>query len=139
MTTTARYDPRYLRGVDYFNREEFFESHDAWEELWLEETGPAKDFLKGLIQGAVALYHFGNHNYRGARKLWSGCQRLLGPYRPKYLGLDIDGFLERMSCCFEPVCLPSADRRRPGLDCRLVPRIHLDPPPGARRIPSPES
>jgi predicted metal-dependent hydrolase len=123
------YDPRYLRGVQYFNRHAFFESHDAWEEVWLEETGPAKDFFKGLIQGAVALYHFRNRNFGGARKLWTGCQRLLEPFRPKYLGLDVEGFLKEMSNCFAELFRAPAAGPPPHLAGERVPRIQLDPAP----------
>jgi predicted metal-dependent hydrolase len=123
------YDPRYLRGVEYFNGHAFFESHDAWEEVWLEETGPAKAFFKGLIQAAVALYHLGNSNFGGARKLWTGCRRLLEPYRPRYLGLDVDRFLGEMSHCLEELNSAPAHGARPRLHRELVPRIQLDPPP----------
>src|SRR5262245_57419384 len=56
------YDPRYLAGVLFFNRRDFFEAHEVWEDLWQECTGPERKFVQALIQAAVALYHFGNGN-----------------------------------------------------------------------------
>ena len=29
-------DPRYLRGVELFNRGDYFDAHEVWEELWLD-------------------------------------------------------------------------------------------------------
>jgi hypothetical protein len=60
------YDVRYLGGVRFFNDGDFFEAHEVWEGLWLETSGPERRFYQGLIQAAVALYHFGNGNLRGA-------------------------------------------------------------------------
>ena len=34
------YHPLYLKGIGYFNACEFFESHEAWEEIWTEYQGP---------------------------------------------------------------------------------------------------
>ena len=52
------YDPRYLQGIELFNRGEFFEAHHQWEEVWLDDKGPSNEFYKGLIQVAIALHHF---------------------------------------------------------------------------------
>src|SRR5258708_1315259 len=46
----ATYDPLYLKGIELFNACEFFESHEAWEELWQQDFGPSRKFLQGLIQ-----------------------------------------------------------------------------------------
>lgn len=95
------YPEPYLRGIELFNRGEFFDCHDAWEELWLEVGPPRANFLKGLIQAAVALYHLDAKNLKGALKLYEGQKRLLLPYRPQMMGLDIDPFLASMDLTFE--------------------------------------
>ncbi len=64
------YDPLYLGGIKHFNECDFFEAHEVWEELWTDYRGESRKFYQGLIQAAVALYHFGNGNIRGARKLY---------------------------------------------------------------------
>ncbi|MBI4483653.1 MAG: DUF309 domain-containing protein [Acidobacteria bacterium] len=96
------YDPesdRYRRGVELFNAGEFFESHEVWEELWLEEPGPAKLFLQGLIQVAAAFHHFQQSNYAGTRSLLkTGMEKLEG-FRPRYGGIDLDAFLGRLLDC----------------------------------------
>lgn len=130
MESTA-YDPLYLKGIEFFNTCEFFESHEAWEELWQEDFGPARKFLQGLIQAAVALHHFGNGNIRGAKKVYFGSCGYLEPYRPKYMGLDLDKFLAEMKTCFTEVI--AADEDYPQIDIvpDTIPEIHLDPPPAA--------
>ncbi|MGC3968698.1 MAG: DUF309 domain-containing protein [Pirellulales bacterium] len=65
---SAQYDPLYLKGIELFNTCEFFEAHEAWEELWQEHFGPDRKFYQGLIQAAVAVHHFCNGNIRGAKR-----------------------------------------------------------------------
>ena len=60
-----QYDPRYLEGIDCFNRGAFFDAHEVWEALWTDTEGPSRRFYQGLIQVAVCLHHFGNGNLRG--------------------------------------------------------------------------
>lgn len=69
----------YLRAVDYFNRADFFEAHETWEDIWRAAAGPEKRYLQGLIQIAVALHHHSTGNVAGARSLLKrGCKNLDG-------------------------------------------------------------
>ena len=43
------YDPRYLKGIDFFNAREFFDAHETWEELWHGTHGEPRNFIQGLI------------------------------------------------------------------------------------------
>src|SRR6476619_5464854 len=79
----AAHDPRYLEGIEHFNKCDFFEAHEVWEELWADTQGPPRRFYQGLIQVAVCLHHFGNGNIRGAKKLYVGCRGYLEDYRPR--------------------------------------------------------
>ena len=65
LVDPSEYDPLYLAGVLKFNECDYYECHEVWEELWTEYRGPARKFYQGLIQAAVALYHFGNGNFYG--------------------------------------------------------------------------
>lgn len=122
------YHPLYLRGIEQFNRQRFFESHDSWEELWIDQRGAARAFYQGLIQAAAALHHLRGGNLRGARKLAAGSSGYLDRYRPKYQGLDVDRFLEEMSQCVDGALDADAEGAR---DSGRVaaPKIRLDPAP----------
>ena len=131
-TAAEPYDPLYLAGIEHFNACEYYESHEVWEELWTEYRGPARKFYQGLIQAAVALYHFGNGNIRGARKLHASVHGYLEPYLPRYLGLDLEAFLAGFDRCLAEVA--ASDEAFPAiqLDPDLLPEIHLDPPAAGR-------
>jgi len=128
MSEDTSYPPLYLQGIAYFNDCEFFESHEVWEELWADCTGPDRKFYQGLIQAAVALHHFGNGNLRGAKKLYFGSRGYLEPYRPLHMGLDLDRFFAEMEQCFAAVLACEDGSPLPEIVGDLIPEIHLDPP-----------
>src|SRR6266446_7084681 len=134
--TMAEYDLRYLGGIVFFNLRDFFEAHEVWESIWLDCAGPERRFIQGLIQAAVALYHFGNGNLRGAAKLFKTGRAYMEAYESPYLGLDRQAFWQQMERCFAPLFAdPNPDRYlRP--DEALLPVITLDPPPA--QWPNPE-
>ncbi len=115
------YDARYLRGIDHFNRREFFEAHEVWEDLWIEINDERKGFYHGLIQAAVALHHALRDNYGGARSLYARMRNNLDLFRPEYEGLDVDGFLGRMHTS----CSPALEGRP--IDASTLPLISLRP------------
>ncbi len=120
------YDPLYLKGIEHFNECDFFESHEVWEELWTEYRGPSRKFYQGLIQAAVALYHFGNGNIRGAKKLFHSTRDYLRPYAPKHQGLDLEKFLGQFEQCFAEVAATTEEFPVIDLDPELIPEIHLE-------------
>jgi len=128
-TTPDDYDPLYLAGIVSFNECDYYESHEQWEELWTDYRGPSRKFYQGLIQAAVALYHFGNGNIRGARKLHASASDYLEPYKPKLLGLDVEAFLTAFHRCLAEVAASDEAFPEIELDPELLPEIHLDPPP----------
>jgi predicted metal-dependent hydrolase len=117
----------YADGIRHFNACDFFEAHETWEELWTEYRGPARRFYQGLIQAAVALHHCGNGNLRGAKKVYASSRAYLDDYRPAYLGLNLDAFLDQYQRCFAEVLASTDDFPRIDVDPELIPEIHLDP------------
>ena len=94
------------KGALLFNHHLFFEVHEVLEAQWLQETGQEKLFLQGLIQIAVAFYHLENANLRGAQMLLQDGMAKLSPYRPAFLGVELQEFLTRLAVCREEIrCL----------------------------------
>lgn len=125
------YDRRYLGGILCFNQHDFFAAHEVWEGQWLECAGPERRFIQALIQAAVALYHFGNGNLRGALKLYQSSHDYMKAYESPYWGLDIHVFWQQMDLCFAEAKAHQDPESRPALHEELIPTIQLDPPPDA--------
>jgi hypothetical protein len=48
---------RLEQGRVAFNRGEYFEAHELWEDAWRELAGAERIFVQGLIQIAAGLHH----------------------------------------------------------------------------------
>src|SRR4029078_5456439 len=122
--TTATYDPRYLEGIEHFNKCDFFEAHEVWEELWADTQGQARKFYQGLIQVAVCLHHFGNGNTRGAKKLYLTSLGYLQEYRPHHLGRDLEKLFRDFEACLKPVMESPDEFPKIDIVPDLIPEIH---------------
>jgi uncharacterized protein len=85
---------QFWQGIEQFNAGEFYACHDTLEALWMEATEPEKTFYQGILQIAVALYHLGNSNWRGAAILLGEGSNRLRRYPSVYGGIDVDELLE---------------------------------------------
>ncbi|MFB8789109.1 MAG: DUF309 domain-containing protein [Potamolinea sp.] len=83
----------FLLGVEQFNQQEFYACHDTLEALWMEALEPQKRFYQGILQIAVACYHLGNLNWRGAVVLLGEGSARLRDYQPIYEGIDVTELL----------------------------------------------
>jgi len=116
-------NPQFLEGIRCFNCRAFFEAHEVWEDLWRDDQGPARRFYQGLIQLAVCLHHFRNGNTRGAKKLCLSGSAYLEPYRPAYLGLDLDRLLKELQVCCGELLSSQEPIPTTKLDLDLLPTI----------------
>jgi hypothetical protein len=79
----------YLRGIDLFNHGFYWESHEAWEAVWISagRRGSVADFLKALIKVAAA-----GVKAREGRE--AGCVQLINGIQTSHLkhfcGLNLD-------------------------------------------------
>ena len=137
--SSVQYDPRYLAGIVLFNRGEFFEAHEVWESIWMEEFGPDRKFYQGLIQAAVALCHFCNGNAAGALKLYKSSRDYMNRYGTPFLGLDQTDFWGQMDRCFAELVASDLLAKESGalpprkIDIQeaLIPTMTLQPSPDA--------
>jgi predicted metal-dependent hydrolase len=60
---------QYQRGISLFNNAEFFDAHEALEDIWRAAPPENKKFLQGLIQVAVAFHHYSTGNRVGMRSV----------------------------------------------------------------------
>jgi len=130
MTPDAHPDP-YLRGIDLFNRGEYFDAHEVWEEPWQNSQGTERLFYQALIQAAVALEHYRRGNPRSARNVWRNCLAKLHALPERMAGLRIPGFIADMERALAAILsTPDAGAGVPApapFDPALAPIIRLSP------------
>lgn len=86
----------FRRGIDCFNRRDFFTSHEVLEEIWLEASPEEKPFYQGLIQAAAAFHHYRRGNPRGARSLLERGVEKLRRYPQDHHRIDLGRLLRRL-------------------------------------------
>lgn len=113
-----------LRGIEQFNRHEYFEAHETLEEIWNAEPNVCRVLYKGILQVGVGCYHLLRGNARGAAlKLRSGADYLT-PFAPRCMGVDVAGLIEdarRLLAAVEA----AGPERLAAVDRALLPVIHI--------------
>ncbi|MEX0585343.1 MAG: DUF309 domain-containing protein [Pirellulales bacterium] len=117
-------DPRLDEAIELFNTRKFFVCHDVLEEIW-GETLAGREFYQGLIHAAVALFHFGEGNLGGARKMAASAIRYLDPFQPTCRGIDVALLIADMGECFAELLAPHSEYpANLRLDESRIPVIH---------------
>lgn len=120
-----KYPPGYYRYFELFNHEEFWEAHEALEEIWQETDNDL--FLRGLIVFAAAFVHVQRNNPSGCRKVLEKCIDWLAPYNPRHWDLDVARVLAHARYCRAQLDAMPPD----GALRDYLPLIKLEPEPEA--------
>jgi predicted metal-dependent hydrolase len=94
-------EPAFANGMRLHNEGAHYEAHEAWEELWLEESDDGyRLFLQGLIQVTSAFHKvfFQKQPASAGRLLARGLEKL-APYPDDYLGVALGEFREKARAC----------------------------------------
>ena len=78
--------------LNLFNNHEWYEAHDAFEEIWNFVDGDERQVIQGILQVAVSQFHLSKGNLNGATiLLGEGLGRI--KTRTKInLGIDLESF-----------------------------------------------
>ena len=87
---------QYLRGINLFNNAEFFDAHEALEDVWRAAPPENKKFLQGLIQVAVAFHHYSTGNRVGMRSVLERAIRNLGEPSGSFGQIQLTTFLQSL-------------------------------------------
>jgi hypothetical protein len=94
---------RYQKAIDYFNNGYFFEAHDTFEELWMDDRDEARRFYQGLVQLSTGFYHLVMKNLKGAEsQLTKGIQKLLD-YPSVYRGVRVAEIIRDVELCISQI------------------------------------
>jgi len=127
---TARADcdgelpPLVMKGIEEFNRGEFYEQHETLETAWRAEPRPVRKFYQAILQIGVACYHLERGNRTGALRLLERGLRKLRPFAPACLGIDIARLIADAERLQEQIQSVGPDHLVK-LDRALFPRIIL--------------
>ena len=78
--------------LNLFNNQQWYEAHDAFEEIWNYVDGDERQVIQGILQVSVSQFHLSKGNLNGATiLLGEGLGRI--KTRTKInLGIDLESF-----------------------------------------------
>jgi predicted metal-dependent hydrolase len=77
------------RGLEEFNRGEYFEAHESLEFAWKADSSPARELYRAVLQVAVAYYQILRGNYNGAMKMFLRNHQWIDPLPDHCRGIDV--------------------------------------------------
>ena len=116
--------PLARRGLELFNRREYFEAHELLEDAWREEKGSIRGLYQGILQAAVCCLHITRGNFDGATKLYARCKPKLDEWPDSCQGVDVAGLRRSLSTVMDEVSRLGPERIR-DFDLSLLEPIHF--------------
>jgi uncharacterized protein len=113
-----------LRGIEEFNRGEFYECHEYLEEAWMQEPRRVRFLYQGILQVGVGFYHQHNGNWRGATGLLRNGIARLKEFEPETLGIDVAKLVQECERCLEELERLGRERVQE-FDTSMIPRVEL--------------
>tara|TARA_B110000196_G_C20975222_1_gene580682 strand:- start:426 stop:797 length:372 start_codon:yes stop_codon:yes gene_type:complete len=94
----------FEKGLNEYEKGDYFEAHEAWEDLWSDYNFRDRKFIQGLIQLSVSFVHLRNGNMIGARNLLKKCQDKFSEYNGIHREININELkfaIEAVSLTYE--------------------------------------
>ena len=83
----------FKKGIQEYQAMDYFEAHEAWEDLWSDYYLEDRKFVQGLIQLAVSFVHIGNGNMIGAKNLLKKCKEKFQLFKGIHRGINVNSLL----------------------------------------------
>jgi predicted metal-dependent hydrolase len=115
-------DPRYREGFRLYREGRYWDSHEAWEELWREATGPPRHLLQALIQLDAALIHTRRGHWGGVANLLARALAHLDHCPDRLWGLDVSALRAALHR-YRAAILALKEGRLRQFDWSLAPRL----------------
>lgn len=115
-----------LKGIEEFNKGEFYECHEYLEEAWMQEPRRVRFLYQGILQVGVGFYHLENGNWRGATGLLRNGTIRLKEFEPITLNIDVARLVHECERCLEELEELGRKRMRE-FDQTKVPKIAFQP------------
>lgn len=81
--------PEAQKGIELFNRGDFYKAHDPLELAWMKTRPPERDLYQGILLIGLAYYQISLGNYRGAIKMFKKGQQRLNILGDNLLGVNL--------------------------------------------------
>ena len=89
---TKSFEESLCIALNFFNNQDWYEAHDAFEEIWNSVDGDERQVIQGILQVSVSQFHLSKGNLNGATiLLGEGLGRIKNRTNIN-LGIDLESF-----------------------------------------------
>ena len=82
----------FLEALNLFNKQKWYEAHDAFEDIWNTLDGDERQIIQGILQVSVSQFHLSKGNLNGATiLLGEGLGRIKNRTNIDF-GIDLESF-----------------------------------------------
>ena len=86
----------FFNALNLFNNQQWYEAHDAFEDIWNTLDGDERQIIQGILQVSVSQFHLSKGNLNGATiLLGEGLGRIKNRTNID-LGIDLDSFCKSL-------------------------------------------
>ena len=96
MNEDVKKEELFREGMKQYKEMDYFEAHEAWEDLWSDYYLEDRKFVQGLIQLAVSFVHIGNGNMIGAKNLLRKCKEKFQEFSGVHRGIRVKTLLNQI-------------------------------------------
>ena len=82
--------------LNLFNNHEWYEAHDAFEEIWYSVDGEERQVIQGILQVSVSQFHLSKGNLNGATILLGEGLGRIKTRTDVNIGLDLESFCKSL-------------------------------------------
>ena len=115
-------DKLFYKGIECFNKQNFYDAHEYWEDLWSDYRLKDAKLIQALIQLSVGYFHITNNNIKGANGLFNKSLPKFEMYFQNSRGLDVKYIILSINKTIK--CMNSVDDLSQ-FDWTLVPKIKV--------------
>tara|TARA_B110000116_G_C16742306_1_gene539186 strand:- start:907 stop:1299 length:393 start_codon:yes stop_codon:yes gene_type:complete len=113
----------FTKGLDAFNKHDFYDAHEHWEDLWSDYRLQDAKFIQALIQLSVGYFHISNRNINGANGLLKKCMPKFILFKPAQRGLNVDKIIISIEASLKKL---DSIENITEFDWSLVPKLEID-------------
>ncbi len=90
--STTSFKNSLFVALNFFNNHQWYEAHDAFEEIWNTLDGDERQVIQGILQVSVSQFHLSKGNLNGATILLGEGLGRIKPRTKINLGIDLESF-----------------------------------------------
>ena len=90
--STKSFKDSLFTALNLFNNHDWYEAHDAFEEIWNTVDGDERQVIQGILQVSVSQFHLGKGNLNGATILLGEGLGRIKTRTEINLGIDLESF-----------------------------------------------